>query len=94
MQKRTGGGAFFCAIYIKVRDVKIKERGGKKPFILQLPHFFMGLDAVLLNKTVTVKKITNLFVQQSSNMQQDLVAQFERFHNSDLKCLDKILVIK
>lgn len=65
---------FFCAIYIKVRDVKIKERGGEKnPSFCNSHTFFMGLDAVMLNKTVTVKKITNLFVQQSSNMQQDLV---------------------
>lgn len=46
MQKRTEGGAFFCAIYIKVRDVKIRDRiRKKKTFVLQLPHFHTGLDA-------------------------------------------------
>lgn len=62
---------------------KRQNKEKKKTFVLQLPHFYTGLDAVVLNKTVTVKKIINIFVQQSSNMQQELVAHFERFHNSD-----------
>lgn len=65
---------------IQCRKDRIKR---KKTFVLQLPHFYTDLDAVVLNKTVTGKKIINTFVQQSSNMQQELVAHFERFHNSD-----------